>query len=253
MEKNNYWSNRKTIRSFSEKQIDDSIIYKYLKEASHAPTTSNMQLYSVIITRDPEMKAKLTPAHFNQPASTNAPILLTFRADFNRFCKWCDASNAEPGYNNFQSFIAAVLDTTILAQQFNTIAEMNGLGCCYLGTTTYNAQHIADILRLPDMVVPIITLAVGYPNEEGSVSDRLPIDAIVHKETYKELPSSDVRNRFYKLKEELCESKHFVEQNNKESLAQVFTDVRYPKSNNEHFSKLFYEFIEKSGYQWPND
>ncbi len=99
-----------------------------------------MQLYSVIVTRDEDAKKRLAPAHFNQPSATGADVVLTFCADFNRFEKWCEARNAQPGYDNFQSLMWAVIDTTIFAQQFCTIAEMNGLGTCYLGTTTYNAR-----------------------------------------------------------------------------------------------------------------
>ena len=84
--------------------------------------------------------------------------------------------------------MAAILDVTIFAQQFNTIAEMNGLGCCYLGTTTYNAQEIAEVLQLPHRVVPIITLTVGHPaKKEQFKTDRLPLKGIIHNEKYHEM------------------------------------------------------------------
>mgnify|MGYP003298149697 CR=1 FL=1 len=102
-----------------------------LEIASHASTTGNMQLYSVVVTRDKERKDLLSPLHFNQPMIKNAPIVLTFCVDYNRFSKWCEYSNAIPGYNNFHSFISAALDTTILAQQFCSIAENEGFGICF--------------------------------------------------------------------------------------------------------------------------
>ena len=64
----------------------------------------NMQLYSVIVTRDKQMKERLAPAHFNQPMVTGAPVVLTFCADFNRFSKWCRERKAVPGYDNPISF-----------------------------------------------------------------------------------------------------------------------------------------------------
>jgi hypothetical protein len=173
--------------------------------------------------------------------------VLTFCADFNRFVKWCEASDAVPGYDNFQSFISAMLDTTIVAQQFCTIAEMQGLGCCYLGTTTWNAAQIAEALHLPTRVIPIVTITVGYPAEEAPMSDRLPVAAIMHNEYYSDYTTDDIE-QYYKPKETLSENLQFVLDNGKHSLAQVFTDIRYPKEANEHFSDLFFDFLSKQGY-----
>ena len=165
---NNYFRSRKTIRNYSDKEVPAELLKSLIEDAMQAPTTGGMQLYSVVVTRSEEMKQKLAPHHFNQRMITGAPVVLTFCADFNRFDKWCEASNAEPCYSNLQSFISALLDVTIFAQQFNTAAEMAGLGCCYIGTTTYNAPQIAETLELPKMVVPVVTLSVGYPaNPDG--------------------------------------------------------------------------------------
>lgn len=141
-----FFFNRKTIRKYKSEAIPSDTIERMLDAAAQSPTTGGMQLYSVVITTDTDIKEELAKSHFNQPAATGAPMLLTFCADFNRFIKWCEQSNAKPGFGNFQSFVAAFLDATIFAQQFCTIAEMGGLGCCYLGTTTYNAPQIAKRL-----------------------------------------------------------------------------------------------------------
>lgn len=110
-----YFKNRVTVRNFSDREVSRELLNEMLEAAAHAPTNGNMQLYSVIITRDPERKRLLAPTHFNQPASVGANVLVTFCADFNRFVKWCEASDALPGYDNFQSFMSAVFDTVILS------------------------------------------------------------------------------------------------------------------------------------------
>ena len=220
-----------------------------LTEASHAPTTGNMQLYSVVTTRSQEGKEKLSPAHFNQPSVKGCDVVLTFCADFNRFVHWCEVSGAIPGYDNFQSFMTAVLDVTIFAQQFCTIAEMRGYGCCYLGTTTYNAPQIADALDLPKRVVPVITITLGVPMGDAPKSDRLPLDAILHKEVYQNYTEDQIKV-LYAEKEAREDSKRFVEENNKQSLAQVFTDVRYTKQANETFSKIYIDFIRNSKFEF---
>lgn len=239
-----YFFNRATVREYSSQSINENTLNEMIEAASHAPTTGGMQLYSAVITRDESMKEKLAPCHFNQPMVTSAPVVLTFCADFNRFEAWCRASYAVPGYNNFQSLISAILDVTIFAQQFNTIAEMNGLGCCYLGTTTYNAQEISEVLSLPKRVIPIVTLTVGHPKKEQQFkSDRLPLEGIIHNEQYHEMNAKEVK-RIYSHKESLETSKAFVKENGKVTLAQVFTDVRYPKETNELFSKKFLDFLK---------
>lgn len=237
-----YFMNRRTIRNYSSQEVPQQLLVSLIEKASHAPTTGNMQLYSVVITRDPEMKKLIAPAHFCQPQVTGCSVLLTFCADFNRFVKWCEVRDAVPGYDNLQSLVTAVLDTVIFAQQFNTIAELNGLGCCYLGTTTYNAPDIARILRLPHRVVPVVTLSVGYPADQGREDGRLPVEAVIHNEHYHDYSSEDI-DRLYSEKEAREDTARYIKENNKRTLAQVFTDVRYTKDANETFSKVLENFI----------
>ena len=250
MNAQNYFPTRATVRSYSDKEITDTELTQIIENATHAPTTGNMQLYSVIVTRSAEGKEKLAPAHFNQPTVKGCNVLLTICADFNRFIKWCEARKAVPGYDNFQSFVTAALDATILAQQICTIAEMRGIGCCYLGTTTYNAPDIAKTLELPRFVIPITTLTLGYPATKPEVSDRLPVNAIIHNERYHDYTPREIDDA-YREKEAREDSARFIAENGKETLAQVFTDVRYNRANNEHFSKVFYDFITRQGFKFP--
>ncbi len=245
-----YFTNRATVRNYSNRPIAPELLNELLEAASHAPTTGGMQLYSVVVTTDEEMKKRLMPCHFNQPMVQSAPVVLTFCADFNRFVKWCEMRDAEPGFDNLQSLMSAILDVTIFAQQFNTIAEMQGLGCCYIGTTTYNAQEIAQVLELPARVVPIVTLTVGYPDENVPIqqTERLPLEGIIHHETYRDYDETSI-NAIYADKEALPVNQGFVKENDKQTLAQVFTDVRYPKAVNEEFSQRIFDYIKAAGYQ----
>lgn len=243
----NLLAQRATVRSFTSQPVSDELLNALLEAAMQAPNTGNMQQYSVVVTRSEEGKRALAPAHFNQPSATGCSVLLTFCVDFNRFEHWCRIGDATPGYNNLQAFLWGVIDTVIFAQQFNTLAELSGLGCCYLGTTTYNAPAIAEALELPDRVVPVVTLAVGYPAAEPVKSDRLPLDSVVHREKYHKYTDEDIRAA-YACKESLPESERFIAENGKSTLAQVYTDVRYPGEANEHFSKIFADFIAAKGF-----
>lgn len=251
MQHEDYFLNRRTVRQYTDRPVTDSEIARMVELASHAPTTGNMQLYSVVVTRSEEMKRKIAPMHFNQPSVGGCSVVLTFCADFNRFVKWCEVSGAEPGYDNFQSFMTAVLDTVIFAQQFCTVAEMNGLGCCYLGTTTYNAPQIAELLELPERVVPVTTLTLGHVASRPEDCGRLPVGGLIHNETYRDYSPEDIRE-IYAEKEARDDSRRFVAENGKESLAQVFTDVRYTREANEHFSRVYRDFIASRGFSFPD-
>ncbi len=239
--------NRRTIRKYQQRDISDSLLNEMLELSFKASTVGNMQVYSVVVTRDYEMKLKLSPAHFNQPMVKNAPVLLTFCADFNRFTKWCEFRKALPSYNNFQSFMSAAIDTLLVAQTFCTIAEEKGLGICYLGTTTYNPDMIINALELPKLVFPVTTIALGYPDEMPNQIDRLPIEGLIHNEYYHDYTSSDI-DKIYTYKESLVENLGFVKENNKETLAQVFTDVRYTKDINEATSESLFRAIRRQGF-----
>lgn len=240
-------NNRKTIRRYKPEAISDQVIEEMLECAFRAPTTGNMQLYSVVVNRDEKMKAQLAPTHFNQPTFTNAPVSITFCADYNRFIKWCECRNAVPGYDNFLSFMTAAMDALLVAQSFCLVAESKGFGTCFLGTTAYNAERIAQILELPKFVVPILTITLGISAEEAAKQDRLPASALIHYETYKECTSDDI-DRIYAEKESLNDSKKFVAENNKQTLAQVYTDIRYKKADNEAFSAALLAFLQKQGF-----
>ena len=242
-----YFLKRRTVRKFLDKKIPDSEIYSIIERAIKAPTCGNMQLYSVVITRDREMKSKLAPYHFNQPAATGADIILTICADFNRFTRWCELSDAKPGYDNFHSFMMAATDAIILAQQIVTIAETDGLGTCYLGTVNYTASQISELLELPDLVVPFASLALGYPEEEGEFSERLETSSIIHEEKYRR-DSDEKIIEIFKVKDDADDTPKFLKENNKTSLAQVFTDVRYSGETNREVSKTFLELLNRKGF-----
>jgi nitroreductase len=239
--------NRTTIRKYKSQAIPPEMLNELLEVACRAANTGNMQVYSIIVTQTESVKKALAPAHFNQPMVTEAPVVLTFCADFNRFTQWCYQRDAKPGYDNFLSFMTAATDALLAAEHFCVAAESQGLGTCYLGTTIYNAQQIIDVLHLPKFVVPVITLTVGFPAETPSPTDRLPLEGIVHFETYQEYSADDI-DQIYAYKEQLPESLQFVKENHKTSLAQVFTDVRYTKQANETFSAMLLDVLKKQGF-----
>lgn len=238
---------RRTIRKYLQKDIPDELLNDLLEQACRASTCGNMQVYSVVVTRSAEGKQRLAPAHFNQPMVTSAPVVLTFCIDLHRFSRWCELRKAEPGYDNLEWFVTGAVDTLLAAQTFCVAAEAEGLGICYLGTTTYNPQQIIDALQLPRLVFPLTTVTVGWPDETPAQTDRLPLEAVVHQEVYHDYSPADI-DRLYAYKESLAENKQFILENGKETLAQVFTDVRYTKKDSEAMSEALWQAIKKQGF-----
>jgi FMN reductase [NAD(P)H] len=238
---------RRTIRKYTDQEVSDELLNRLFTEAARTQTMGNLQLYSVIVTQSEEMKAKLSPLHFNQPMVKEAPVVLTICADFNRTSFWAKCRKADPGYDNFLSFINAATDALLFTQTLCNLMDEEGLGYCYLGTTVYQPQQIIDTLHLPKLTMPIATLTVGWPDEEPELTDRLPIESFVHQERYNDYMGKDIDTYYYN-KEHLPENQHFVRINHKETLAQVFTDIRYTRKDNEAMSKELLDTLIRQGF-----
>jgi len=239
--------NHKSIRKYKDDPVAQPLLTGILTAAFRASTTGNMQVYSIVVTTDKTIKEKLWEAHFKQNMVLKAPVILTFCADFNRFNKWCRQRKAVPGYDNFLSFFTAAIDALLAAQNAALAAEAKGLGICYLGTTTYNADMIIDILDLPAGVVPVTTLVMGYPDETPAITDRLPLEAVVHHDKYMDYTPKDI-DRFYQEKESSPLTLKLLKENGLETLAQIFTQKRYTKKDNELFSGKLLDVIRKQGF-----
>ena len=238
---------RRTIRKYTDQPVSDELLNRLMTEAARTQTMGNLQLYSVVVTRSDEMKQRLAPAHFNQSMVTEAPVVLTICADFNRTSQWARCRKAEPGYDNLLSFMNAATDALLYTQTLCNLMDEEGLGYCYLGTTIYMPQQIIDTLLLPQLTFPVATLTVGWPAEEPALSDRLPLQSFIHGETYKNYTPEAI-DTYYNYKEQLEENRHFVEINHKETLAQIFTDIRYTKKDNEALSVSLLETLRRQGF-----
>lgn len=239
--------NRTSIRKYSSREVSDELLNRLLEEAKRTPTMGNLQLYSVVITRSEEGKKALAPAHFNQPMVTGAPVVLTICADYRRTTLWAENRKAHPGYDNILSFMNAATDALLFTQTFCNLAEEEGLGTCFLGTTVYMPKMIIDTLKLPKLVMPVATITLGWPDEQPALSERLPLRSIIHQETFEDYTPEKIDD-FYAEKENLEVNKEFVRINNVETLAQVFTDIRYTKKDCEAMSTGFLEALKEQGF-----
>lgn len=237
----------RSVRKFKNQPIEPEKLEEILSAATRASTTGGMQLYSIVVCQSEQMKEKLSPCHFNQPMVRQAGAMVTFCADVHRFSTWCEQCGAEPAYHNFMWWVNAAIDALLASENFALEAENQGLGICYLGTTTYTADKIIDILELPRGVVPVTTIAVGYADVEPPLTTRLPLEAVVHYEKYEDYSSSKIDD-LYRETEESESTKRLLEENGLPTLARVFTERRYKREDSLHFSRAYFEVLRQQGF-----
>lgn len=237
----------RSIRKYKQDAIPAYILQKILEAGIRASNTGNMQMYSIIVTSDPDIKKQLAPCHFNQPMVTQAPVIMTFCVDIGRFSKWCRLNDAEPAYDNFLWFMNGTIDGVLASQNIALAAQSEGLGICYLGTTTYTATKISEILELPEGVIPVTAMVMGYPESVPPLTDRLPLEAVVHYERYHDYTDSEIRE-LWAEREASEETSRLLKENGLPNLAQIFTRNRYKKEDNLLFSREYFEALKKQGF-----
>ena len=150
------------IRAYLDRPIDASLIDRVLDESLAGSSSSgNLNMVSVVKTRDVERKAHLATLHFDQPMVRQAPLVLTFCADTYRTRQWLAQREARPGFADFISWHVAAFDAVILAQTAALAFQSQGLGICYMGTTLHSMGTIAEFLELPENCLPVTRMVVG--------------------------------------------------------------------------------------------
>mgnify|MGYP003292183760 CR=1 FL=1 len=238
----------RSIRHYRDEKIAPDTLALILRAACNGSTLGNMQLFSIIVTEDKKLMEASAPLHFNQPIATNAPLMLTFCADLHRFNKYCEYRDADTtSYDNLQAYQWAVTDAIIAAQNACVAAESLGLGFCWLGTITYNCDKFVEFFKLPANVMPVACIAMGYPDEKPELTDKLPVTAMVHRDFYHDYDEERI-NQLWKEKEAHPNTIALLKENQLENLAKIFTERRYVKQDNEHFSEILKQTLEKQRF-----
>ena len=187
----------RSIRKYKPDPVPDELLNEILAAGIRASSSGNMQTYSIIVTRERALREKLYEPHMEQDMVLDAPVLLTFCADFHRMRHWLRVSDAPDNFDNFMSFMVAAIDATLVSQNVALAAESLGLGICYMGSTLANCDQIGRILNLPPNVVPVVGYSLGYPAEDPAPRDRLPLDGLVHQETYQDYSDERIEEIYH--------------------------------------------------------
>ena len=186
---------RKSVRVYTERPIDQETKRAVLESALQAPTAGNMALYTILDITDPEIKQALAKSCDNQPFIATAPMVLIFCADYRRwydvFCKFeTDVRKPDTG-----DMFLAQADALIAAQNAAVAAHSLGLGSCYIGDITENFEYHRELLNLPQYVVPAAMLCFGYPTAQQLQREkptRFRVEDMVHENGYNAEKSSEM-------------------------------------------------------------
>jgi len=191
----------RSIREYAPEPVDPVLVERVIGEAIAGGSSSgNLNSISVVLSRDPERRRRLYKLHFEQPMVLQAPLVVTFCADWFRTREWLRLRGAADNFDNLIGFLVGAFDAMIVAQNAALGFEAAGLGICYMGTTLHSCAQIADFLELPPTCLPATSMVVGWPAEDPPKRDRLPTAAFLHDERYRR-PSEEEIDRIYEQRE----------------------------------------------------
>lgn len=174
----------KSIRQYTDQAIDEALLKQLILCAQGAASSSFIQAYSLVQVTNQENRKKIATLAGGQKWVESAAEFLVICADLTRI-EYC---SLEQGLGklegNAEHFIAATTDATFMAQNLMLGAESVGLGAVFIGGIRNDPAQIAELLNLPDQVYPIFGLCLGYPDAEPDLKPRLPVDVILHKDSY---------------------------------------------------------------------
>jgi FMN reductase [NAD(P)H] len=189
---------RRSVRNFKDQAIPENIIEKLLDAANNAPTGGNIQPISIILIQEIERRHTLAEMVGDQPWVKNAPLSMIFCLDFNRVKRWAALNGTEfKGEKAFSHFLIAYADLMCAAQTVVLLAQSYGLGSVYVGTIQSNLDNARNLFAIPEYVLPLMVLSIGYPKSIPHRIPKLERDVIVHKEYYRVDSDAEINQAFY--------------------------------------------------------
>lgn len=183
--------NHRSIREYKDIPLSQEQVELLVKCAQAAATSSFLQAYSIIGVTDMEKRKKLSEVGRSQQCIIDSGHFFVFCADLHRHdvAGEMHQTDVSESLDSTEAFMVALIDTSLAAQNMTTAAESMGLGICYIGGLRNDAEEVSRILGLPERVIPLFGLCVGYPDAEPEQKPRLPFEHIYHVNSYENDPS----------------------------------------------------------------
>ena len=176
--------NRVSIRNYSDEPVPDAHVEALLSAAFRAPTSSNIQSYSVVVVREKDILAELYPIVGNQPHVRDAPVFLCFCADLTRMEYAIAERGGSMDNNPLEIGLVASIDASLLGMSAYLTAESLGLRGLMIGAVRNNPTKVAEILNLPRRVYVVFGMVLGWPAEAPLQKPRMDQGMTVHFDQY---------------------------------------------------------------------
>ena len=181
----------RSIRKFTEEPIEDDLAESIIAAGFAAATSSNLQGTTVIRVRNPETRSSIAELAGGQTYVETAAAFFVWCADLHRSSVACEMAGGDFHGGMTEHFIIAATDCAIAAQSAVVAAESVGLGICYIGGIRNDPAQMTELLELPDQVVPLFGLCLGWPDQDPALKPRLPLSVTLKEETYNEVNDRD--------------------------------------------------------------
>ena len=178
--------NHRSVRNYQDRPIDPQLFEQILRCGQAASSSSFIQAYSVIRVTDADSRKRIASAAGEQAWIIEAAEFLVLCADLQRIEYACDKNRAGALQGYTEHFIAATVDTALMAQNILLAAESAGLGGVFIGGIRNDPERVSDCLQLPQQVDPAFGLCLGWPAQQPEQKPRLPLPAILHEDEYRQ-------------------------------------------------------------------
>ncbi|MFG1393008.1 NADPH-dependent oxidoreductase [Xanthobacter agilis] len=179
--------NHRSVRAFSARPLPEGVIETLAAAAQSAPSSSNLQVFSVVAVEKPETKARLAEIAGGQKHVAEAPLVLVWLADLARLEEIGRRAGAPTDALAFlETLFVGLIDAALAAQNALVALESLGLGGVFIGALRNRPEEAAQLLGLPPNVLAVFGLCVGYPDPDrpAQVKPRLSQRLVVHRERY---------------------------------------------------------------------
>ena len=188
---------RRSVRNFKDQAIPPEIIDKLMDAANNAPSGGNIQPISILLIQEAGNREKLAELVGDQPWVKNAPLSMIFCLDFARVKRWASLQGTEfKGEKAFSHFLIGYADLMCAAQTVVLLAESYGLGSVYVGSVQSNLAEARRLFAIPEYVLPLMVLSIGYPKSIPRRIPKLEREAIVHREQYRTASDEEIQQAF---------------------------------------------------------
>jgi nitroreductase len=162
-------SQRRSVRSYQDKPVEEQKLTQVMEAARLAPSASNRQEWRFVVVQDAALRRRLMKAAHDQQFIADAPVVIAACAVEHDHIMSC-------GHPSF------LVDLSIALEHIALAARALGLGTCWVGA--FEQRLVRDALGIPDSVEVVELMALGYPVSWPGPRARKTRDEIVCRDRW---------------------------------------------------------------------